>query len=429
MKEIEELGYNLEELQNKKINNAIFSSFCFELVKKYGENSPVIEKVSKVIGKNPGQIIYYARNYRNESNQEYKIKLRAHSRYQNYQNNGVGLKYKKYIDELINIDEDNKEAIAKYFYTYPFMYKKASEMPNFIVNLYDADYKKVYVSFKKRLIIFRDYLMEERKKKRENEQEERYDEYQKEAFDIYYKIMKSNDLERLEEIYKKYSISLRKYKFYNQIWKDNKIDDVTLFDLVEEKLHNNRVNNSKKYLDKIWKVLPLMESGIAIKDKTRKFDIFDCYTYFGDDLEKILPTIKLHYTHNNYQNADEKKELERISLLKRILVSASFKDNNNMSRNYYHTSNELEQELTEKILKTNYEIDKKAADGALVPGSGHFVTKEECLIVIKAIKDYNIPFTTNMFLIGLERLNNGKLELITPDTIDNYLDKEEVRKK
>ena len=36
--------------------------------------------------------------------------------------------------------------------------------------------------------------------------------------------------------------------------------------------------------------------------------------------------------------------------------------------------------------------------------------------------EYHIPFNEGMYLLATKRLNNGHLELITPDTINNYLE-------
>lgn len=154
--------------------------------------------------------------------------------------------------------------------------------------------------------------------------------------------------------------------------------------------------NKRKYREEwipvIVKALPLINDGIEIDGKIRKFDIIDLYTCFPTKLHYILDICR-------YNLPDEKTWVLKGMILdnyKRDLVNT---DEATLSKNF-----------------TFYDGDKK-----------YQLSEDEKMKVYQFLKSNNIPVCSESFTVAAERCHNFGYGVITPSNIDEYTKKNKTR--
>lgn len=423
MKEIEELGYTLEEVKKYRKSSDEFQSFCYQALERYKNENESLNRIANAINLKINDILTGARKYKEERkivkrDREQK-KLKAMEQKHNRMINLIkSLVKAKDTNQIIHILEEeniqNEELNVKDFIDYAY-------------ELYPINYEDVLRKLKKCFNVYRIYLDELTAEEEIDVPDEvskdapkEYDPtLKKEAQDYFYMVMKDEELKNVADLIQKYQH--KNYIKYRDVLKAINENGQTLYDIMYSKMLDNRKKYFyKKYADKILKVLPIVDKPIKAMDGYRNFDIVDCYTYFRDDLKNILTT--LYYCFPTNTSDDELNR--KIVYLKNVLEKNRVKyDNYGYTANFgfFNVSDDHEANVINTIMNTKYNFSKE---------KGNFLSDENKMRILTSMKENNIPITLQTFEMVINKYNGHDLDLITEETLKDYLtaSKGEVRR-
>ena len=420
MKELEELGYSVDEVKKMHKNSNEFKSFCFQLMKEYGSKKSIVFEISNIISIPVSEIIYYAGRYKNEKHLNYMDISVAKKKNDVYLKGVYNSDNGELIKELLSIKINDVDKIVDFFTRNTKIYKGAVNYIGLITNLYYNNYHEKLREFKERLLVFKNYLEEQRRLEKSQINQVINENINDDAMVLFQNVLRDNEVKSFGNVKEKYGITEYRLNKMNKVLKNTMYDNgKSMYDMIEEKFIENKKLSLEKYDNSILKILPLINNGVPIGEKKRIFDIFDCYTYFGYNISQIIDALRYRFSAVNSLDVEK---YNAVNKLKTILLRYTLKTLDYYSGSIDNANDEYKEEFIRKSLEEPLEINQKVINERLVRGSGHMVTDKEKKVVFRAMEDYHIPFNSEMYLLGMNKLNNGKMELIIPDTIDSYLE-------
>ena len=419
---LEKLSLNLDEINSLARTTDEFRSICYLLYKEIGDNPKKINEVCNALKIKPDHFMRIIDKYKSTPKNSYQEMQRAWRKKEQYIKTGyIDESIKDFLKELSKAKSDSD--IISVFTKYHNNYRNTDGVWGYIANLYPnkKEATKLYEEYQTKRIIYRDYLKNIRMEELKLEKQKRLHEFEQKALKFAKIILKDDEITNSNDILNKYNISYTIYEKLRSVWIQH-----DLYEKIREKITYNRNQAlGNKYNSLIAKILPLTDkNSIAFGKIYRTLDVFDCYTYFGDDLPFVLETCRSIFKVFD----DENKTLnqERLARLKIILTHNVFGSSSKHSNGY----NVNEEEVIDKFHKEVKEVDyqKIDDDGLVVPGSGHLLTIDEKDSIINTLKAMNIPLNSQTLNEAAKRYHNGHLELITKDTIDEYISESKNKK-
>ena len=411
MKEIEELGYTVDEVKKIPKWSDNFQNFCYLVMKKYGKDKKTIKKIAECLNVEGYEIEIYALKYKDETQIKKALEKKSYD-------NMDYVRAELLVKDLLNThtEEEIIEVLSRDEY-------KNHEINPYLINKVCIEHfgkksEEAIKRIRKRLYIYKQHLEELKKGSYDAKDSYRTEKHQKKALEMFALIMNDNEIISQTQFKKKYHLNSTKYYVYCDFWKEAKYGNQTMFELIQKRIEENEKEYLRKTILKdIEKILLLVESPIEIGDEYRNLDILDCLTYFEGHYNECIRALRLFY-ESTKEDDIEKQELSRkAGRIKQLLLDAKSK-----MPNYIVDSdseiNTTDEETITTILNRKFAFPKK---------DGVYLTYEDKLNILKELKENHIPITLMVFVRAIDRYNNGHLELITKETIDSYLEKNNKR--
>lgn len=416
MKELDDIYINLEEVKKLSKTTSDYKDFCYLIYDAYQNDPKTISAICKELGISKDEFLNYVRDYKKEEKDSYFLMRNAYDKKMIYMNTGYGKTYDTFLKELLKAK--TKEEIISIYQKYDKKYYRSLAIFGYIINMYPdkKEANKIFNEYYKRKYIYKDYLRKMRIKKLEEEKALHLKEKEEIALTLLKRILQDDEPINLSEVIAKYQLSATAFAYIRSVWIEH-----GLYDQVTKKLKENRSRVfNKRYAGLIEKILPLADKdSITIGNRTRNLDLLDCYSYFQGDFPLVLETCRSFYNVDSNDMLTKK----RLGNLKRIL------GHNGNIYNAQIESDQIAKKLIENVLLEKHEVDFQEVDkdGFIIPGSGHILTEKEQKDIFKAMKENHIPINRSMYELALRRWHDGKLELITSDTIENYINKPKTK--
>ena len=412
MKELEELGYTIDEVLNITPNTNAFQELSYLIMKKYRNEKNILNNIASLLNISIKDIEEAAYQYKHKAtNQE------------NFQSNIINVskeRYKeilKYIYDILKCHSVNEIITLLSSDKYVDFYASPNIINLIIKDIYKENAEKIIKLIETRINVYHNYIKKNSSKDRNKVQHKKSinENYNEEAYEMFYRIMNDQEIEYIKEIIHKYHIPSQKYNLFFEFWKKEKIGDKTLLEHLKDKVSSNRkMIFENTIIEKIKKVLPLIDEPIQIGNRERFFDYLDFFTYFNGHYNECLQVLKNDFTMSKINNEDDKIFSKKIGILKTIIINSRTLMPKTTFRNKVsaNISEKHENEVIKTIInnKFNYSnIENK------------LLTEEDKITIINELKDANVPITLYNFELAINKYNDGHLELITDETIDNYL--------
>lgn len=424
MKELEEIGINLDELLKLPKSSDDFRSMCYVIYDSFKDDTKLLKKICDVLNISKETFMDYILKYKSEIKSSYERMRRAYRKNSMYIKSGYGKPYKDFLDALLLAKDE--EEIINIFETNEKGFYRSYAIFGYIINMYPnkEEANRVYNEYLRKRNIYLTHLKDIRKEKLEEGKKEYLQKKENLAFLLKDRILKNDDVATTEDILNTFNISNNAYFSIRKILAEKGENNIKEID---NKILANRIRiYNEKYVPLIRKILPLTDKNSIQEGLVKRtLDTFDCYTYFGKDITRILEVCRNYYIpdKDNYN-----EEIERLARLKNILS----KGYDLIKTNTQDDNTEYEQMVLNKILQERKEADFQEIDeeGFLRPGSGYILSSEEKMYIFDELKKHNISISTKNYESAVRRYHNGMLHFITKETIDSYLESNEfIRKK
>lgn len=411
--------FDIERISKINHNSAEFHDFCFMLMNTYGNDVKELKKYAEMLGVTVSDIKKIAKYYHEKDKElDYQMPGNAIRKRKLYITSGYD-KINGELTEKVLKAEDEKVIINLLKAENKTPDDLYAKMSGYVKNMYPDNSDKLLDILAKKVNIYRNYSNKAYKEAIQKEKIQFDATRRIEALSLAKEILEhDNKTISLKQIPKVYHIGAGIYLSIREAWiKEN------VFEHIVNKLKANRTNRMHEYKDIISKLLPLASDNmIPVGNKFRKIDIIDCYTYFGDDFE-VIQEICDDGIEINGETLEQTKKLHKELGVIKGLLKQKFPNLNKKLDITYNISSDLEDSVIEKFLREKREIDfqKFDKDGFPIAGSGYELTVEDKKMMVDIMRNYNIPITSGTFDTMVKHFHNGKIELITPDNIDEYL--------
>ena len=416
-----EIGFDLNEVCNFKKAGKDFQYFCVAVLKKFSNNSNALNSIAEILDIRVDDISHYAKKHKDESASNYNDPYRAMIKRDEYIKNGYGKPFEEIMSKIIN--SNNQDELNAYLFENLQLIRDKRFITSYVINMYPRESKKMFELINTKLKAFSLFLQKKKEKAIEEKKRKKQEDINYKSHIYKQEIMKDNISRGFYDFCDRNKIDRKEFTACIEIWKQEKEGNRTVYDILSEKLNINRKKYFEQFNNLIDKILPLITQYIKVGNTVRKFDIIDCYTYFGNDLEEVLPTIIENYSQYSYEKEENKEITTQLAYLKKFIREISSNYTNLESKDYHYSSVSLEKEFIEAELKNETVVNQdKLVDGKIIkePYKVSALEKEEIFDIMSA---YRIPINTKNYNFMLKHLNNGKIEIITRDNVD-YLIKE-----
>lgn len=249
----------------------------------------------------------------------------------------------------------------------------------------------IYVSLNEKLNIFKSYLDENAKLKKETLKQEIRDEQLKCA-EVIIQDYLDGDYYTIDDFCQVKNISNSVFFKYLEILKDK---NHPLFSIYTDKQEKSKNERYARLVGRARQIISLMKSGVVENDKRRDFDLLDYYSMTKLNFDEFLHIIKDRLNTSDY----------------RILRSFFAKYKNDKELKAYDLANIYDSKTTIGV-----QVDAK---GRVIPNSGREVTLEEKKGIIRYLRFHNIPITSNTYNIAFRRWSKGMLNIGSQNVNDN----------
>ena len=418
------MGFDISHVAKLRRNSDEFKDFCYMACEKYQNDEAMLFHIAEMLNLTVYELKAYARlNKELDKYYDYNIEYNSNIKKKRYITSGNSSVHGDFIekllkeentDKIIELFEEQKDIIDNFRYSFEA----------YIYNMYPNKIDMLMDNLDRKFKLYQEYVHNKKQEKVDRSKDEHKAGRKIEALNLLKEILENdNEITAITQIPHKYHITGIYQSIYD-IWVEEKV-----LGLIYAKIKNNRMNRISLYQDKVSDILPLMDpNGIKMDEYKRSFDIVDCYTYFGDDIEYIMEVLRKGI---DISGSKEEQRLmrNRVGRLKSFLSQNIINSYNGGASLTFNVTDDLKEHLMEKVLTEKYEVDftEHDKDGFSVSGSGHVVTKDEKVMIFKAMEEYQVPFTTRTFELMLKRLHNGQLYIIDENTLTNYLENHKTK--
>ena len=414
MKELEKLGYTIDEVLSMSTHSNSFQELCYLIIKNYDNNLEILNNIASFLNISIKDI--------EEAAYQYKHKTINQEDYRYGIINVSKKKYKeilKYIYDILKCHNTNEIVTLLSSDKYQNFNIRQNVIRLIINDIYKDKAEIIMKQMEIRLEAYYNYV--NKNKDTTSSSKTLEEKNTKEAYDMFNTIINDEEIEYIKDIIDKYHIPSQKYKIFFSIWKDEKINGKTLLEHLKDKASSNRkIKFENVIVEKIKKILSLIDEPIQIGKKERYFDYLDFFTYFSGFYNECLQVLKNDFTISKINDEKDKVFSKKIGKLKTIIINSRSRMPKVTPRNKtsFTILEEHEDEAIKTILNNKFNYNNM---------ENTFLSENDKLTIIKELKEAKVPITLYIFELALNKYNNGHLELITDDTIDSYL--ERVKKK
>lgn len=426
MKKIEE--FDLEKVKDMDKDSDEFKYFCYVLYTDCKKKKKDLEIVCETLKLDFHDVRKKAKNYQKNDLHNYKNVFSANDKRENYIKHGFGNGKAAFVEQLL-ITEDEDEILELLVKQNMPINNLSGIIQGYIINMYPMESEHLLKEIEKKLDVYRKYSKENYLKYLQIDHDEFVEVRASFAMRLAKDILE-HDTETLffKQLPKRYHLGLGVFESVLEIWKKEKV-----YDLIVQKFEQNRNKRQSDYEDVIRKILPLTEkNAIRIGNNTRTMDLIDLYSYFGEDIDIIMDIFKEKKELFEENPQDRWTTNRRYSMLK-SKVMTNFANNGGVVNFQGNVSvfSDLEKNVIERALSDRREINftKFDKDGFPVFGSGYVLTSEDKLRICDALHSLNLPVTLSNYDAMVRHFNDGNVELITRDNIDEYLEKQNQKSK
>ena len=420
MKIVQELGFDLQEVYAMQKSNKDFEYFCYLVYQKYANDYMTLNLIAATVEIHAEDIGIYARKYKNEDSINYHNPFRAMAKKNIYMQNGYDKKHEDIISMLLTCD--NQDELNTFLYNNLYLLRDKRFITSYIMNMYPTGAKKILEQINIKLKAFKEYLIRLKEDAKEKENEKKKREITINASFYQKQILTDHKSKSFYDFAVRNKIDRNVMNAYIEIWKQRKENGQPVYDILLEKLNKNRKEYYNQFNNLIDKILPLANSYIKVGKTVRKFDIIDLFTYFGNDLSEVLSTLIENYGDYTYSREEDREIAEQISILKKLIREILSSYTGLDRKDYHYSPFSLEKEFIEMEMKKETIIQQdQFKDDHLekVPYHVSSFDKEEIFDTLMA---YRIPINSRNYNLMLRHINKGKIEIITRENVDYYLD-------